>query len=374
MNNKGFTLIELLAVILILSLLALLANTSVTKVVRDSKAELYDSQLKMIEIAAETWGSENIDKLPDSGQCKYFTLGDLKSYGLLDSSVKNPKTDKEFSNDLNIKILATENKYGKTNITYEVDPDNINGCEKAFSSSICTLASDSTVSVGLEGAKYNCKVDPNKPEYTFYLVDNNEDGTSDLIMNANINATGEAVIPGVTVDTGLTKWTEKDTDGPMTAMTYLYNATKNWINLEPLNYEYHNKETWCNQFSDCNSSDYFENYYASYPYETLIIKNGILEITDYYGNSMGYLGTKENPVRTRLAIYIPNDDSSEIDNTLPEYLLENLTDYSSNPIGYWLLTSAYGHRGYGTAVEYSYGISDDPNTFNGVRPVITVKL
>ena len=51
MNKKGFTLVELLAVIIILSLLALLASTSVSKIVKDSKSDLYDTQINLIKSA-----------------------------------------------------------------------------------------------------------------------------------------------------------------------------------------------------------------------------------------------------------------------------------------------------------------------------------
>ena len=65
---------ELLAVIIILSLLALLANTSVTKVVKDSKVDLYNIQIENIKLAAESWGADNLYKLPNSGECKYLIM------------------------------------------------------------------------------------------------------------------------------------------------------------------------------------------------------------------------------------------------------------------------------------------------------------
>ena len=62
---------ELLAVIVILALLALIANSSVTNVVKNSKSDLYAAQIELIKSAAETWGSENIDKIPEDGSCSY---------------------------------------------------------------------------------------------------------------------------------------------------------------------------------------------------------------------------------------------------------------------------------------------------------------
>ena len=63
-NKNGFTLVELLAVIVILSLLALLTSTAVTKLVKDSKEDLYQTQIELIKASAEAWGADNIYKLP----------------------------------------------------------------------------------------------------------------------------------------------------------------------------------------------------------------------------------------------------------------------------------------------------------------------
>ena len=59
---KGFTLVELLAVIVILSLLLLLAVTTVSSQFKNSKDDLYDTQLNNIKLAAEMWGSDNKTK------------------------------------------------------------------------------------------------------------------------------------------------------------------------------------------------------------------------------------------------------------------------------------------------------------------------
>ena len=83
MNKRGFTLVELLAVIVILALLALLTSTAVTKIVKDSKENLSSVQIQNIKEAAEMWGADNLDKLPDAGDCNYITLGVLQDEGLI---------------------------------------------------------------------------------------------------------------------------------------------------------------------------------------------------------------------------------------------------------------------------------------------------
>lgn len=128
MNKKGFTLVELLAVIIILSLLALLASTAVTKIVKDSKKDLSNTQLELIKSAAEVWGADNLSQLPSSGECGYLTLEDLQKSGSIDSNIINPETNEVISPDLKIKVSTKNNYYGNPKITYEVNPDSIEGC------------------------------------------------------------------------------------------------------------------------------------------------------------------------------------------------------------------------------------------------------
>ena len=132
MNTKGFTLVELIAVIVILSLLALITSTAVTKLVSDAKNDLSETQIALIKSAAETWMADNLTYLPDTGQCSYLTLEDLKSYGLLDSNVLDPKNNQEISDDLKIKISTTLSKYGNPVRNVEVNPKNIDGCNKIY--------------------------------------------------------------------------------------------------------------------------------------------------------------------------------------------------------------------------------------------------
>ena len=126
--RRGFTLVELLAVIVILALLALLTSTAITKIVKDSKQTLSDTQLALIKSAAEMWGADNLDKLPDAGSCSYLTLQKLKDEGLINSSVVDAKTNEEISNDLKIKISTTTTPSGKQIVNYEVNPSSLDGC------------------------------------------------------------------------------------------------------------------------------------------------------------------------------------------------------------------------------------------------------
>ena len=163
MNKKGFTLVELLATIIILGLLTLLASTSVTKVLKESKGDLYKTQIKLVESAAEAWGAENIDKLPNAGECKYLTLKNLQDYGLIDKDITNPKTGKKIDNNINIKISTSKTGYGNDVINYEIDPDSIEGCSHAMP---CTLISGEAYTIG---AKYSCDFGDGKRN--FYILE-----------------------------------------------------------------------------------------------------------------------------------------------------------------------------------------------------------
>ena len=135
MNKKGFTLVELLAVVVILALLALLTSTAVTKLVKDAKDDLSETQMQLIKSAADAWVADNLTKLPSAGECSYLTLEDLKKYGLIDSTVLDPKNSQEIPNDLKIKISTSTSEYGNPVSNVEVNPENIEGCEAIYSAS-----------------------------------------------------------------------------------------------------------------------------------------------------------------------------------------------------------------------------------------------
>ena len=61
MNKKGFTLVELLAVIVILSILAIVSTTIIFKLVADSRNDVYKENIALIEKAAEKWALDNYE-------------------------------------------------------------------------------------------------------------------------------------------------------------------------------------------------------------------------------------------------------------------------------------------------------------------------
>ena len=363
MNNKGFTLIELLAVIIILSLLAVLANTSVTKVVKDSKVDLYNIQLENIKLAAESWGSENLYKLPSDGKCKILTVGNLKKYGLLDSKLKDPRTNSDMDDNLKIKISSKISDYGTNIINYEVNSNNIDECEYVYPS-ICSPVSESilgNVPTGEfePGDEYKCKVketmEPNYENgYTFYVLSVNENKVN-LIMDRNILDNGTF---STDMAKGTTEWLSKSNyitynldgtecatdsctdEGPYTALNYLKQATSTWTNLEKIQEEYKDSE---GNFETINI-----NAYARLPKYS--------ELT--------------------------NLNCSETENSCKKWLVDNLNSsaYVTNSIngihGYWIMDTVKDSKTAAWALYYNNnltkGVNIYDNTAIGVRPVISL--
>ncbi|MBE5806331.1 MAG: hypothetical protein E7313_06495 [Clostridiales bacterium] len=247
-------------------------------------------------------------------------------------------------------------------------------CEVA--ESICIYDTSSTISEGNPGAKYNCIVNPNEEPYEFYLMENNEDGTSDLIMTSNIYSdgtpTGDTRVIQETNPSkyNVTAWntTSDTTQGPVTAMEFLYNATKNWTNVEPLNFEYYDRQTQgideTNPVSKING--------ARIGYSSLISTNGVVTITKGdVEQTQVVIGTETEPLRARMPVASNDETKTEIGrkNENNGYLFPSINGT------YWTLSSHNNYPG------IPYRIGDYGPTSSGpatdmifIRPVITTEL
>jgi len=307
----------------------------------------------MLEQSDGTYIESNMNKWPSEG----YIYSKTKS-GCIDINGNKLDGILTYDEDKNIAIIETTTT-SFCYLYFDID------------TSICTYDTSSAVAEGLEGAKYNCKVDPNKPEYTFYLLDTNEDGTSDLIMNANINASGEKVIPGVTEDTGTVSWCadeQSSIHGPITAMEYLHNATKSWTNVEPLTYTYNDREVQGVTTTDKG-------------YQSFVSTNGVAIITK--GDSAGTqvsIGSSSEPLRARMPIRSSDASITEVTSkTNASYLYENFdSNYEySGPYGYWTLSSftVDSYSAWYVRCNGKLNFDDVDNAgSNGVRPVITLKI
>lgn len=124
MDKKGFTLVELLTVIVLLGLIAVITTPVIIGVLQQSKKDLNDRQIAIIEEAAEKWGVQNMRKLPkaDGGKC-CLIIADLQSF-LSNSSVKNTVTGEYMQGYVEVK--ANKVSEGNIQYSYKYNEDNDN--------------------------------------------------------------------------------------------------------------------------------------------------------------------------------------------------------------------------------------------------------
>ena len=241
MKRKGFTLIELLAVIVILAIIALIATPIVLNIIENTKEEANERSIDMYATGVKN----SIAKY----QLKNTQALKAGNYTTTDGKTLTHKTDNTVFFDVEydgnvvcetIMIYENGNIYLADCKVNEVEVEYIYGTEP-----ICTLADDSEVTGTNAGAKYLCKVkDEMEPGYEdgyiFYVLGNNLDGTTNLIMFANINEYGEPVDSDEVEDNGFVDWSEDGSteNGPVTAMVYLDEATSEWKEELRLNETY----------------------------------------------------------------------------------------------------------------------------------------
>jgi prepilin-type N-terminal cleavage/methylation domain-containing protein len=108
--KKGFTLIEMLAVVLIISLIALISLPTITNQLVDKKQEISETTMELINNATGLYMETRIGTYPKvTGQKYCVSLDTLVSNGYLSSPIK------DFSNGSEIPltkyVVVTVNKY-----------------------------------------------------------------------------------------------------------------------------------------------------------------------------------------------------------------------------------------------------------------------
>lgn len=112
MTKKGFTLVELLAVLVILGILALIIFPSVSDTLEASRKSAYEKQVKVLETAAEKWGTENIELLPDNFSGEVLAI-DFNTLYISGQITEYPVIDPRTGEVLEGCILATYNNQYK---------------------------------------------------------------------------------------------------------------------------------------------------------------------------------------------------------------------------------------------------------------------
>ncbi|MBR6690742.1 MAG: prepilin-type N-terminal cleavage/methylation domain-containing protein [Bacilli bacterium] len=394
MKNKGFTLIELLGVIIILALLMLLVFPSIINSIKKTSDEVDDLTLDLIYNASDIYIENHIDNFPKVNGNKYvIELNDLIAEDLITSSIKTSKGE-NIENKKCVQVTY-DNKF-----TYELKDSGT--CEEIIV--VCRAKEEATTGNVPEGNynpgdEYLCEVKPGV-SYTFFVISSDTyTNNVNLLMYANINDDGVPVDSDDMENKGTTYWiSEKDYNdittersdevkskdwcsiygfcedtklGPLTAMDYLYKATKDWSNIPNVQMNYNddggnygsiitnNKVTVIKKGTTIYRA--YENLRASLP---------------IFNSSLGTLCSGTNAPCPLWAI---NNVHNNID------IYSEMT-HIEGVYGYWLLGSASSQisnaqvitmNGIATTEGINFGWNEsDESYFDsmhfGVRPVITL--
>ncbi len=123
--KKGFTLIELLAIIVVLGFIAVITVPIVNDSITYAAEKVYNANIEAIKKAASDWSLTNTKMLPDNGESIIVYLGELKTMGNIDMSIKNPKTGKLLSNNTSVTIANENNQFTYTVNVVEVDRNDL---------------------------------------------------------------------------------------------------------------------------------------------------------------------------------------------------------------------------------------------------------
>lgn len=353
--SKGFTLVELLAVIIILGVLTLITVVSINPILNDAKKSLTDSQINNIEESASLYYIKygvGLDDFELNNPKDCINVSKLIESGYINSEeITNPKTGEPVLGSVKV-------TYKSNNYIYEYQDTTCTNYDKGI---ICERVKSTDVGNVPEGKfvagdAYNCKVDPNKEPYKFYVLTTPEEDSDkvNLIMDRNICEDGTPATESNKCTVAYNSSGDVSRVGPVTAMDYLNQATSTWENIDNLNLIYDDE--------GANFTGVTLNGKARLPYKS--------EVTDF--NNNGYLF--EN-------LYSCNWDFDQ--STKP---INNISEI----YGYWTLSSSLNTDDIETAwYVYSNGRVNDSwsevdcddsirfatvgagNIF-GVRPVISM--
>ena len=365
---NGFTLIELLAVIVILAIIAVIAVPIVLNIINDSKINANKRSIDMYSKALET--SIATYQIKGNSLSGSFTTTDGKT--IVNSEDETIKLKVDYSG---AKVVCdTFEIYDNGNFYLDnckVDDMLVNDYEKGEQqtiykkfSDVCEPVTESLLGGNVPsgnydmGDEYTCEVKEGT-SYNFYVL-SKEGNKVNLIMSSNIKKDGTTC--GLGCDYPGIKWLSSQnyldaggelTDeqkehgackvgrncidnsyGPITAMNYLNEVTKDWDKVSKLAELYDDE------------GGHFKNFkisgYARLPKVNEVITAGC--------------GTEPQEVSCPAWLFLGAHDDG----------------------GYWLLSSCeddwynswwVSRRGYASA----YGINADAG-FTGVRPVITLEI
>mgnify|MGYP004539805677 CR=1 FL=1 len=119
--KKGFTLIELLGIIVVLGVIATIITPVIQSTLTENENKVYNVLVKQIEGNAKDYLEMNTDKLPEEdGNSVQIKFGDIKSAGIMQINIKNPKTNNIVSNESYVTVTKEKNNYRYETIIYDL--------------------------------------------------------------------------------------------------------------------------------------------------------------------------------------------------------------------------------------------------------------
>ena len=368
MKKRGFTLVELLAVIVILAIIALIAVPVFLGIINNTKKSSDKEGVNLytdtVEKAIQKKQMSDPNFMPD--KCDIQRDGNLECFSGT-TSLGTVKVSMKGTKPSSGTIYITEDDVTYENIV-------LNGKTYYKKASNATLVNDAAPTGVSIGDKYTYKVNDNDT-FNFYVLSIEGDKVH-LIMDRNICEDGTVATEQKTCKVAWYERTINNNYGPDTAMTYLYNGTKNWSNIPDMIMNY----------TDENNSDSDE-----YGYTSIITSNGVTTITGKTTTNTTTIGTSSLPLKSRLPkeSEITGAGCTTNSGSCPAWLVGYLNDTStpsddslypdnqniSGISGYWLLSSYQGNpqcvkftNNYGSLGMTITTVAD----YYGVRPVITV--
>ncbi|MBR2840634.1 MAG: prepilin-type N-terminal cleavage/methylation domain-containing protein [Bacilli bacterium] len=102
MNKKGFTLIELLVVIVILSIIGIIAVSTIDKNIKDGRVKTCKAQEKNIIEGAKMYSVDNPNYVGE------VNISSLEGLGYIKDELVNPMTDEKYDDSTSVNISYDE--------------------------------------------------------------------------------------------------------------------------------------------------------------------------------------------------------------------------------------------------------------------------
>ncbi len=167
--KKGFTLVELIAVLVILSVIALIVTPNIMVSVKEYQRQVYETELQAIKDSAKNWAADNISELPTDNEFSLVvTINDLINNGYYDSEVRDTVNHGTFEDENHFTFVVIdcdyiEDELGKIETNYKytynaytsIDDFVINRAKKYAEENNITADTEITLNTLIEGGYIN---------------------------------------------------------------------------------------------------------------------------------------------------------------------------------------------------------------------------